>query len=283
MITSFGETKSEEQLHNERLDTWRALPIQDRLIHVHIPKTGGTWLNHAFYEFGIHVYDHGTVEYCGDQASHEPMWRMVNQMDIEPLLQCNNIRRPDVWETACKVAVVRNPFDWLVSYYTHRGTGKWREHQGWDDIVYCHNITSFEMLVKRFCDPSCKWFHQWYKRSLFHQIFDPAGAIGVDYVLRQEKLGEGTKELFMKLNITDNSWSPPRKRMNASLTRKLDYKSYYNPALRQIAEEHFRQELELFDYSFDGMEDDWALLDVRKHPQKKFSWDLARAHTDWTG
>ena len=80
-IMSFGEQKSEAQLENERLEKWRQVPVADRIAHIHIPKTGGTWLNHRLHEHNIAVYDHGTVEYCGDNASHEPLWRMMDEMD----------------------------------------------------------------------------------------------------------------------------------------------------------------------------------------------------------
>jgi len=284
---SFGAPKSTEEIRLERIEQWKETPIGDRLIHIHIPKTGGTWLNQQLFDAGIAVYDHASIEYCYDLTAHEPIWRKTNEMDVELKLVTYGIGREGIWENGCKTSIVRNPFDWLVSYYTHRGGGDHDGHKGWDDICTIHNISSFEDFVKKFCDPKMRWWHSWYKRSPFYQMMD-AGiddvSIGVDFVLRQERLAEGTEELFKMLGIKPADWKPRftwRKRINAGVDRRLDYRSYYTPELREIAEAHFAQELELFGYSFDGMTEDWSLLDVSQHPNRKFNWPKAHSHTDW--
>ena len=289
MIISFEDENSSEILKKNKLEAWKAVPAHDRLVHVHIPKTGGTWLNRQLHDAGVAVYDHASIEYCYDINAHEPIWRKTNEMDVELKLATYGIGREGIWENACKVAIVRNPFDWLVSYYTHRGTGDHWDHHGWDDICGTHNITSFEQFVKTYCDPTKKWWHSWYKRSPFYQMMD-AGVdevdIGVDFVLRQEFLSEGTEELFRLLDLKPEDWKPGlgwRRRLNANNERGMSYQKYYTPELRELAHAHFEQELELFDYSFDGMTDGWQLMHVKDHPDKKFSWAKAHSHTMWSG
>ena len=109
--------------------------------------------------------------------------------------------------------------------------------------------------------------------------------IGVDYVLKQEKLNEGTEELFKLLAIKPDDWKTPfqwRSRVNPNMTRKLDYREYYTPELREMAEAHFEQELKLFDYSFDGPTADWSILETGLHKDRKFSWKVARSHCQWS-
>ena len=290
MIMSFVDQKlGKEQQQQQKIEKWKTVPVEDRLIHVHIPKTGGSWLNRVLHDSGVKIYDHASVQYCFEAMSHEPIWIKTDQMEVN--VQLAHIEEPvraGTWDRGCKVSIVRNPFDWLVSYYTHRGHGDHAHHRGWDNICSAHNIDSFDMFVRQYCDPQQRWWHQWYKRSPFYQMMssgDGLVSIGVDYVLKQEKLGDGTEELLKLLAIKPADWKTPfqwRSRVNSNMTRKLDYREYYTPELREIAEAHFEQELSLFDYSFDGPTSDWSLLDMSKNSDKKFSWTLANNHTRWT-
>ena len=105
-------------------DNWKSIDTIDRLIHIHIPKTGGSWFNKNLNSFGVRTYDHSTVATClGSLNQRFPVW----SYDCSPSLglHLKGEVNLDIFNNACKVGIVRNPFDWLVSYYSHCGTGVW--------------------------------------------------------------------------------------------------------------------------------------------------------------
>ena len=238
---------------------WRGIPLSDRLLHVHIPKTGGNWFNNILRLHGVNIYDHLCISNCLGNFSHSYARASVDQFYVagyDPLFSA--AKRPGTYDAACKVSIVRNPFDWFVSYYHHREDNV--NHKGWDNIVSIHGIQSFPEFVEKFCDPNFRWSHPWIQRcGPFYQACNNDGTLGVDFLLKNEELNFATESLFLQLDIALPGWRPPTTRLKHSSLRKRDYRFYYTDRLRELMTAQFSVELQQLGYGFDGSLTSWGI------------------------
>jgi hypothetical protein len=177
-------------------------------------------------------------------------------------------------------AVVRNPYDWLVSMSLHD-----HESDGWRDVnKYMGNPTTFNKFVTAFCNTSTNKFgagtHRWhpttetgahkhinledtkhdywcYREFTYWQAFDPIGddqpkMNHVDVYIRYEFLMRGFTMLFGETG-KKFPWKNRSK-------KKKNYKKVYGKTSRKLIEKTRSAELELFGYDFDGPTDDHPLI-----------------------
>ncbi len=243
------------------------------LIHIHIPKTGGTWLNTTLvdvllpHEFPFPNIGHLPIGYSlGDINSILPIaqhqvngqqWDLTQSPIDEP-------KRPQLYQHGVKISICRNPFDLLTSYYFHDWGRPTNFHVaglgadnpvGWDNINIVHGIKSFDGFIKRYCDPDFRWWHVPRKCNLFFQMFHGSGACGVDVILKYENLFEELS-FFLTHNEYCEQYQLDRfrdKRSNETPQKiKKDYRSYYTDELRSLVEVKCADELRTFGYNFDG-------------------------------
>ncbi|MEE3233440.1 MAG: sulfotransferase family 2 domain-containing protein [Candidatus Latescibacterota bacterium] len=260
------------------------------IVHIHVPKTGGTWLNDTLQAYAP---DHFTRL----DNTHVPLDAAIHaQMPITPMKHVINgwknvqlrydksdvtVSHPGKFEASWKVAIVRNPFDLLVSYYTHdvnptshfrklRNFYKYDEDGlksdlpvGWGFINLIHNIRSFDEFIRLFCDTEFMWMHTRYRDFLFYQMFYGSGKGGVDFIFRQERLHEATRAFLQFGGYIPEGFDIEDRRQNVSHMKKKDYREYYTDETRELVEKKCALELELFDYNFDGIKDghEDAILD----------------------
>lgn len=157
-------------------------------------------------------------------------------------------------------AVVRNPFDRVVSEYSFR---KRRYDAGEQDNTHLSNLSSFEeWAVGTFRDGQFRTreFFERYGAS-FHEpnmidgnliwfipqtrwLGDAKGTLLVDDVLRFEHLAEDWPRFCEKHGIPVKL-----ERLNTS-PRRRDYRSYYSDTTRDLIAAYYGDDLERFDYSF---------------------------------
>ena len=138
-----------------------------------------------------------------------------------------------VYATLFKFAFVRNPWDRLVSRYAyllrnanHPRHGLVSAMRGFDDYV--------------------EWEIRRGKMFQYPYVTDEKGDWIVDFVGRFETLSDDFALVCERLNLRTEL-----PRANASSHR--DYRSYYPDALRERVREHFRRDIELFGYTFEGV------------------------------
>lgn len=133
-----------------------------------------------------------------------------------------------------KFAFVRNPWDLLVSQYEHILSQP--THHRYARVARLDGFEDYLRFEKR--------------RARLHQfkaVTDREGKIIVDFIGRFERIDHDLSVVGSKLGLVLELPARP--------TRPRDYKSYYTPKLIEFVAEHWRRDIELFGYSFDGFDD----------------------------
>jgi len=144
-------------------------------------------------------------------------------------------QKKQLWDTAYKIAVIRNPFDRMIS--------AWKYLQATKNIRL--GISLKELLLNL---PDKKkyftaWLHLTQSQASFIQ--DPDGCITYDKIVRFETLQADLDEVF-----SENGIEPfPLKHLNASV-REPGYRQYYDSETRAIVERKYWIDLKLFGYEF---------------------------------
>ena len=207
---------------------WGLYRNAKNIMFVRVPKTAGTSILQAFKNKGWKQYN---LILAGE--AHLSYSQMIDTRHIA--------RTPSNRDVV--FTVVRNPFDWLVSFYHY--TGRHKSFKGflhtWDSE---QNITRLTFM----------------NGMIFDQLYtlNPNGnniSCRAHIIMRYECLKEGWQIFTHNMNVT--SYELPR----LNVRGKRDYKTYYTPELIKIVEEKCAEELELFGYSFDGPTDNSIFID----------------------
>lgn len=195
---------------------------QHRCIFIHIPKNAGTSIKRVLDMPG---------------GGHYP-WRHY-ATDF-----------PQLWREYTSFAVVRNPWDRMVSAYHHARMKKshWQNeltglHGDYELLV----DKSFEECVTILCRQRERLRHySWVNQAHFVLGPEPSDkTVMVDAVLRFETIAEDFNELCRKLRID----CEPLPALNDS-PRSRDYRSYYNDETRHMIEQVYQVDIDAFGYSF---------------------------------
>jgi len=192
------------------------------VVMVHIPKTAGTSIRNTL---GM---------YPADRSKPDPGFKqhLTAQEIIEVIGRAN-------WDEAFTFAVVRNPWDRMVSEYHYRSRHKRFKENGWD--------ISFEEYVRgtisdgalpfdpphKFIQPQVAW------------LKDKQGNICVDFIARYEQLTTDFNTIKEKINRR----SRPLQAHNRT-SRNRDYTVYYSPELRDLVGAFYKEDIEYFGYAF---------------------------------
>jgi hypothetical protein len=182
------------------------MPVNHRhkCIFIHIAKCGGSSVNKV-------LRAHGGIDFHGGipMKHHSPWWQLQEWLT----------RRQ--WQTYFKFAIIRNPWDRIVSQYED------------------HQVTRYEMPFKEFlklpylCPPCC---------SL---IVDNGGGIQVDQVVQFENYEEEMQKIWNRIGIKIAKTPHMRKAKS-----RRPYREYYNWQMRSFVAHRYKQDIEYFGYTF---------------------------------
>jgi hypothetical protein len=209
-----------------------AICINKKITFLHIAKNGGTSLTQA-------MLDQWPCEYSGNK--HDK-WNEI----------------PEAWPKSF-VAVIRNPYDRMVSLYefartvirNQRGYKKSRnENLEYYDQQQKLLDRGFDVYLsepervhpKRPGQPLIVQNRKWQDLQQIHSL-SPDWKKDT-YVIRFENLKQELDGLAMKLNLPKLKLS----KLNASVRK--DYKAYYSDFSKKIVREAFDKDIVKFNYSF---------------------------------
>jgi len=157
--------------------------------------------------------------------------------------------------------VLRNPFNYLGSYYYHEnyhavdreaGDG----HKGWANCRNIHNFRTFEEFITAYCDPNFHWHAPLIKNNLFAQMYNSEGKCVPVKILFAENLIAGLESI----GIAKPDWEPNLR----------DYREHYTDEMRAMVEEKCKNELKFFGYDFQGR----TIDDICMVPDTDYKYDV---------
>ena len=211
-----------------------------RLFHIHIPKTAGTYLNRAFtgserFINGGHCMPFAGIRVLGSTSIGRKDWP--------------DYRESGYQDSDTIVTVLRNPFDWLVSYWAHKGRS-WaglRKHNGWQGATDFLESSSFDCFVRHFC-LNKRWHLPLLQHDPLCQIKMANGELVADVILFTEFIDEGISWLSQTYDLEIQNVRKSEANKNSD---RLSYKSYYTEELVQLVENKFSSWIKIGGYEFE--------------------------------
>jgi hypothetical protein len=222
---------------------------------IHVPKTAGSYIRglfsetDKFYDTRIHGFHGINPKVC--KESH--LFLKYNEK--------SDYTKTPKYNNSDFFAVVRNPFDMLLSYYSHSRTAQQNKkgaYRGWMACNSIHRFKTFEEFIKAYCNPKFKWHMPIMKEFLFSQLFTQTGNCVPKYIIRYERLQEGLDFLIKEYRI--NYSDRKRKNISNKSLKELDYKKVYTDNMKNLVAKKCAVELEMFNYNFDGPKDDLVFI-----------------------
>ena len=178
-----------------------------KFIFVDIPKTGGSSINKVL------------SPYANSLVKHQPLvnYAIDSEFDLDEYF---------------KFTFVRNPWEWVVSWYFYRQ----KEYNEYD-----------VPFKKWLMDENSSAYNNMgiglsYSQSFF--VLDKDGNIGVDFIGRFENIEKDFSDICFKLNIPSQSLPLMNK------TKHKPYYEYYDDESRNFVDYKFEKDIDLFSYEF---------------------------------
>ena len=240
--------------------------IQQELIFIHIPKTGGESVSEALIKaIGA---DKSWSTSHQRQTGFLRRWLTRKKPDLvrkgkhATARQLRKILGNTAYNRAYKFCIVRNPWDQAVSFYHHLRKPLYvanmqdtllkphnacrlaltSDFTNWVEAIYLDRQVQEEASrkpfpVDHFCNQS-----EW--------LLDTSGQSLVDYVCRFENLRNDLETVENNIGLRFMDYLPHYNR-----SAHGHYSEYYNDRTRKIIEDHFSQDIRLFGYTFDSKTD----------------------------
>jgi hypothetical protein len=204
-------------------------------LFIHIAKTGGTSIAAALREF------------CDPPPPVSLTYRLRKILPVR--CQIDTLPQPThasaIWvhsrlgevtyNKLFSFAVVRNPFDQMVSKYEFV-----KRSRGHRDSEMANELTFSQYLERK---ASTSYI---FRKTQTDHVTNQNGKIIVNQVFRFENLNELTIELKNRTGISIERLP------HLNSTKRKPYTEYYNDSSRRIVERIFKRDLEKFSYRFDG-------------------------------
>jgi chondroitin 4-sulfotransferase 11 len=198
-----------------------------KLIFVHIQKTGGDAVCSAL----------GVNPHCPEKHHFASGLREAYGHET--------------WQSYFKFAIVRNPWDRLVSWWAMIDANREKYARG-ETLNNFQNFileraTTFQGFLEN-CDAEivdddgAKWIY----RNQLDYLSDASGRIMVDFVGRYEALQQDFDSVMRRIGV-----DPPKLPV-VNTTVHLHYTHYYSPALVEKVRERFARDIAAFGYEFAG-------------------------------
>ncbi|MDX1918862.1 MAG: sulfotransferase family 2 domain-containing protein [Candidatus Caenarcaniphilales bacterium] len=203
------------------------LSHKHRFVFIHIYKVAGTSLTKALLPYGKELRNPLLVRLIEKFTGkcHTQNLAHLSAVEVRALLKPNEFRE------YFKFAFVRNPFDWIVSYY---------EYIRQNPFHYRHELVK-EMDFGKFV----QWRHEHEFIDKRHQkdfVVDEKGVQLVDFIGRYERLEEDFREICERIEVSAELPS-----LNHSHRKDLGV-YYRDESIIKLTREHLAPDFAFFDY-----------------------------------
>lgn len=191
-----------------------------KFVFVHIPKTGGTSIKHALYNF----YD-GQIEFDGERVTDLDGYRPHIAMTKDLSSKCKGY---------FKFGFVRNPWSWHASI--------WRFFNRPDRNNRFITGISFSAYIDLICNtetslPYIKNQIDWVSEN---------GELTVDFIGRFEHLSRDFELILDRIDLNKKTIKLPHYKNNGP----YEYRGLYNNNTREMIAIHNKRDIEAFGYTF---------------------------------
>ncbi|MEF8982623.1 sulfotransferase family 2 domain-containing protein [Thiohalorhabdus sp.] len=213
-----------------------------RFLFVHIAKTGGTSVRAALRRYRWGRW-YTPVLWLAAQA--DQMTRPRHKLGLRfprhgKAVAAKEMLPEPVFRELFKFTVVRNPWDLQVSSWHHIRREK-------PEVVA--GIETFGAFLRYKFDPDRPYDYMLdVSAERQHEyLVDLRGETIVDFVARYERLTADFAAICERIGIPEPAL--PHRRRAAD---REDYRRYYTDELTELVADHYRRDLDLLGYTFDG-------------------------------
>ncbi len=202
-------------------------------LFVHIPKNAGSSINQALCPWALAPEQrlaNRLLAALGVKVNHYGPWRGRRFRRHSTAQLLRDHLPTDVWQRLFKFAFVRNPWDRLVSQYKYILQVP-AHHR--------HRLVQ-KMTFAEFAD---YWTGGGYASQTAF-VTDSTGTVIVDFIGRCENIDDDFAHICRQLGVEPNIG-------HANRSRRKDYRSYYDAHSRDMVAARLRDELDMFEYTFD--------------------------------
>ncbi len=204
-------------------------------VFVHIAKTGGQSIKQALLPYR----ELGKKTRVARLMSKLPLRRDPAELHYPPHVSAQWLRRrigAERFDKAFKFAIVRNPFDRLVSSYEYIRQSDWH---------HAHEAAK-RMGFKEFLKYQKRRNLSYFRPQLYY-LSDSHGKLMVDKIYRFEEFGGVLEDVCARIGIPKPE-SVPHK--NSS--KRASLASYYDEETIEMVRRNFGADLKAFGYEFPG-------------------------------
>ncbi len=204
---------------------------QYQFIFVHVSKTGGSNLERALKPYSLQAPKTFSNKVLSKLYLHSDHRKHYFKQHDSILVAQRALPREE-FEHCYKFALVRNPWDWLVSLYLF--LKRKDDHR--------HNKLIRDMSFEQYVDFEIK-------RDSRHQhrfMMDKKDNLLLDYVGRYEELEQSFDAICSRLKIE----RPVIEKYG--VYKRDPYQEFYNETLKEKVRQHWRKDIETFGYEYEG-------------------------------
>lgn len=219
------------------IDVILMISLKKKFLFIHVPKTGGNSIQNILRD-----YSEDEIVAIGKHQDgierFEVRSRNYNITKHSTLSDYKSVLDPNIYDQLLKFAVIRNPWDMMVSYYfsPHRGVTEWNRI---DFINLLYRVPTLRYYI---CED------QPAKNKILAILRKNTQEVSADinFLIRFEHLNDDFILVCKKLGIAHNKL-PVRNK-----SPRAHYSKYYDDELKTLVGEKFHEEISIGNYTFEN-------------------------------
>ncbi|WP_090205671.1 sulfotransferase family 2 domain-containing protein [Ectothiorhodospira magna] len=216
------------------------LSLKHRFLFVHIAKTGGTSVRATLARYryrglwGAPMFIANKLDQMSGHRIGAKFPRHAKAIAAREMLPAT------LYDELFKFVFVRNPWDLQVSSFFHIRKERPQVLAG---------VTTFEQFIRLKFDPERPWNYllDTSRERQRDYVVDLRGQQIVDFIGHYESLQADFDTVCDRIGLPRTPLPHRRKAQGRD-----DFRRYYNDETARLVEAHYREDIEMFGYRFDG-------------------------------